>query len=86
VFDFLVRGGCNIFRRRRIGDIATYSKENKKSFWAWAKCTNSLDRFAPGAKKYRQKFDLMFGRKKFRRVRHYKGPGGEIRKTVEIEI
>ncbi len=58
----------------------------KKSFWAWAKCENSIDRMGPGAKKYRHKFDLMFGTGKFRRVRHYKHPDGEIRKTVEIEV
>jgi len=57
-----------------------------KKFWPYAKCTHSFKRFDPGAAKYRQKYDLMFGRGKFRKVRHYKGPGGEIRQTVEIEV
>ena len=65
----------------------TCSKGNeKKRFWSWAKVTNSLSRFDPGTAKYRQKFDLMFGRGKLRRVRHYKGPDGERRVTVEIEV
>lgn len=62
------------------------NKTEKRSFWAWAKCTHSLDRYAPGATKYRHRFDVMFDSGKFRRVRHYKAPWGEIRKTVEIEI
>lgn len=67
--------------------LDTCIKENeKKYFYPHAKITHSLDRFAPGAQKYRHKFDLMFGKGKFRRVRHYKGPGGEIRKTVEVEV
>ena len=67
--------------------IDTYIKETeKKWFWSRAKCTHSLTRFDPGTTKYRQKFDLMFGRGKLRRVRHYKGPDGERRVTVEIEV
>ena len=63
------------------------SKENKKkSFWPWAKCTHSLNRYDPGVAKYRHKFDLMFGIGRLRKVRHYKGPDGEIRRTVEIEV
>lgn len=61
-------------------------KNNKKSFWAYAKCTHSLPRFSEGCKKYRQNYDLMFGVKKFIRMRRYKSPDGEIRRTVEIEI
>ncbi len=67
--------------------MGIYSQENNsKSFWPWAKCTKSIKRFDPGAAKYRHKFDLMFGKDKFRRVRHYKGLDGERRKTVEIEV
>ena len=58
----------------------------KKRFWPWAKVTHSLKRFDPGAAKYRLKYDLMFGKGAFRRVRRYKDPDGEIRRTVEIEI
>jgi len=61
-------------------------KINKKSFWPWAKCTHSLPRNTEGCKKYRQKYDLMFGMKKFIRMRRYKGQNGEVRRTVEIEI
>jgi len=57
-----------------------------KRFWSWAKVTHSLKRFDPGAAKYRHKYDMLFGYGKFIRVRRYKGPGGEIRRTVEIEI
>lgn len=66
--------------------IKEINKIEKKRFWPWAKCTHSLKRFDPGAAKYRLKFDLMFGTGKLIKVRHYKGPGDEIRKTVEIEI
>jgi len=70
-----------------LNELSTYSQENqKKSFWAWASVSKTIQRWGPGAKKYRQKYDLMFGKDKLRRVRYYKGPGGEIRKTVEIEI
>lgn len=58
----------------------------KKSFWAWARCTTTRERNGAGTKKYRQKFDVMFGKGKFRRLRYYEGPGGEKRKTVEIEV
>jgi hypothetical protein len=58
----------------------------QKRFWPWAKCIKTVRRLDPGAKKYRLKYDVMFGSGKFRRVRHYKGSDGEIRKTVEIEI
>jgi len=58
----------------------------KKLFWPYAKCTNSLDRFAPGVKKYRQRFDGVFGKGTFRRLRYYKTPDGQKRRTVEIEI
>lgn len=70
----------------------TYIKKNKKqkpikqSFWAWSKCTHSLPRYNDGCAKYRMKYDFMFGLKKFVRLRRYVGPGGEIRRTVEIEI
>ena len=65
----------------------TYIKENKKkSFWAYAKCTHSLPRFADGCQKYRHKYDFIFGLKKFIRFRRYKDSTGEIRKTIEIEI
>lgn len=65
----------------------TYIKEKtKKSFWAWAKCTHSLPRYSDGCKKYRLKYDLIFGLKKFVRLRRYIGPDGEIKRTVEIEI
>ena len=70
-----------------MGAIDTYIKQNeKKRFWPWARCTHSFTRFDPGTAKYRQKFDLMFGRGKLRRVRHYKGPDGERLITVEIEV
>jgi hypothetical protein len=58
----------------------------KRSFWAWARCSHSLPRHAQGCKKYRAKYDLLFGLKKFIRYRRYVGPGGEVRRTVEIEI
>ena len=61
-------------------------KTEKKSFWAWAKCRTTRERYAPGTKKYRHKFDLLFGAGKFRRLRYYVGPNGEKRKTVEIEV
>ena len=61
-------------------------KPKKKNFYPWAKITHSLPRFSEGCVKYRLKYDLMFGTKKFIRMRRYKGPGGEIRRTVEIEI
>lgn len=60
--------------------------KEKKHFWSYAKCTHSLPRLAAGCTKYRLKYDLMFGSKKFIRFRRYEGPNGEIRKTVEIEI
>ena len=62
-----------------------YIKKNK-SFWAYAKCTHSFPRLAEGCKKYRLKYDLLFGMKKFIRLRRYVGKNGEIRRTVEIEI
>jgi len=55
-------------------------------FWSWAKVTHSLPRLADGVKKYRLKYELMFGRGKFVRFRRYKGPNDEIRRTIEIEI
>jgi hypothetical protein len=64
----------------------TYIKNQKKSFWVFAKCTHSLPRLADGCKKYRHKYDFMFGTKKFIRFRRYVGPEGEIKRTVEIEI
>ena len=64
----------------------TYITKNKKSFWPFAKCTHSLPRFAAGCTQYRRRYDLMFGTKKFIRMRRYKGPDGEIRRTVEVEI
>jgi hypothetical protein len=64
----------------------TYITENKKSFYPWAKITHSLPRLSNGCKKYRLKYDLMFGNKKFIRFRRYVGRDGEIRRTVEIEI
>jgi hypothetical protein len=60
--------------------------KQKKPFWAWAKCTHSLPRYGEGCQKYRYKYDLMFGVKKFVRFRRYVGPGGEVKRTVEIEI
>ena len=63
----------------------TYIKE-KKHFWSYAKCTHSSPRLADGCKKYRQKYDLMFGHKKFIRFRRYVGPNGEVKRTVEIEV
>ena len=66
-------------------DIDTCIKENKH-FWPHAKCTHSFPRYAEGCRKYRAKFDLMFGAKKFIRFRRYVGPDGEVRRTVEIEI
>ena len=66
-------------------DLATYSKRNK-IFWPHATVTNTYSRLANGCKKYRLKYDLLFGPKKFIRMRKYKGPGGETRRTVEIEI
>ena len=62
------------------------NKKNVFNYWSWATVTNTIQRWGPGAAKYRHKYDLMFGKGKFRRVRHYKGPGGEIRKTIEIEV
>ena len=59
---------------------------NKKKFWPHAKCTHSRGRYAEGCKKYRLKYDLLFGLKKFIRFRRYEGPDGEVRRTVEIEI
>jgi hypothetical protein len=69
-------------------NLAKYSqeKQTRAKFWPQAVCTNSLDRFAPGAKKYRQRFDLMFGPGAFRRLRRYRHPGGRKKITVEIEI
>ena len=64
----------------------TYIKENKKYFWPYAKCTHSFPRYHPGCTKYRLKFDVMFGIKKFIRFRRYKSPSGEVRKTIEVEI
>ena len=58
----------------------------EKHFWSHAKCTHSYPRFSEGAKKYRQNYDLMFGVKKFIRMRRYIGKDGEIKRTVEIEI
>lgn len=63
-----------------------FKKMENKRFWPWAKCTNSIGRMDPGAQKYRHKFDVMFGPGKFIRIRHYSGPDGDRRKTVEIEI
>ena len=60
--------------------------EDKKSFWSWAKVTHSLKRNDPGVEKYRLKYDFLLGTGKFRRFRRYKGPGGEVKRTVEIEI
>lgn len=60
--------------------------KKKRNFWPWAKCVKSLGRYAPGAKKYRQRFDGVFGPDTFVRFRRYAGPDGEVRKTVEIEI
>jgi len=62
------------------------SGQKTKSFWAYAKCIKSLGRYAPGVKKYRQRFDGAFGKGTFIRFRRYEGPDGEIRLTVEIEI
>ena len=64
----------------------TANNKNGKPFWPWSKVTNTIQRFGPGATKYRHKYDLIFGKGKFRKVRHYKGPGGETRRTVEIEV
>lgn len=58
----------------------------KISFWAYSKCTHSLDRYAPGVAKYRHKFDLLFGAGKFRRFRRYKDTNGNVKRTVEIEL
>jgi hypothetical protein len=66
--------------------IGVSKNKNDKSFWAYSKVTHSLPRNTDGCKKYRQKFDFIFGLKKFIRMRRYKGPDGEIRRTVEIEI
>ena len=68
-----------------INDICIKEKQ-KKHFWPYAKCTHSLPRHGEGCQKYRHKYDLMFGVKKFIRFRRYTGPGGEVKKTVEIEI
>jgi len=69
-------------------NLAICSQENLKQqkFWPQAVCTNSLDRFSPGAKKYRQRFDLMFGAGTFRRLRRYRHPDGRKKITVEVEI
>jgi hypothetical protein len=69
-------------------NLATYSQEKQKQekFWPRAVCTNSLDRFAPGAKKYRHRYDLLFGAGAFRRVRRYRHPDGRRKITVEVEI
>ncbi len=66
-------------------NLDTCIKESKY-FWPHAKCTHSFPRNAEGCRKYRAKFDLMFGAKKFIRFRRYVGPDGEVRRTVEIEI
>ena len=58
----------------------------KINFWAYAKCTHSLKRFDPGVAKYRHKYDVLFGKDKFRKLRYYKDPTGKIKKTIEIEI
>jgi hypothetical protein len=63
----------------------TYIKENK-CFWPHAKCTHSFPRHSPGCRKYRNRFDVLLGAKKFIRLRRYVGADGEIRRTVEIEI
>ena len=65
-------------------DIA--EKQCKKAFWPNAKCTNSLRPYDPGTKKYRHKASVLVGQKKLVRVRHYDGPNGEKRKTIEIEV
>lgn len=69
-------------------NLATYSQEKQKpeKFWPRALCTNSLDRFTPGAKKYRHRFDLLFGPGAFRRLRRYRHPDGRKKITVEVEI
>ena len=60
--------------------------KNKKSFWPFARCIKSLGRYDAGVKKYRHRFDGIYGPGTFIRFRRYQGADGEIRKTVEVVI
>lgn len=60
---------------------------NKNSFWAYAKCTNTLRPHDPGTTKYSQIVEILTGSKKrLIKVRHYKNETGETRRTIEVEI
>ena len=51
-------------------------------------CTvyKTLRPYDPGAKKYRAKAAILVGPGKLVKVRHYRNPDGETRKTIEVEI
>lgn len=61
--------------------------EHKDTFWHYAKCVNSYDRLHERCRIARNRFDIQFGKDRFRRLRRYQDPRtGEIRKTIEVWI
>jgi len=58
----------------------------KKSFYAGAKITNSLNPFDPGTAKYRHRAQVLVGSGKLVKVRKYQGGDGNKRTTIEVEI
>ena len=61
------------------------NKEPKDTFWHYAGVINSYDRLHERCRIARAKYDIQFGKGRFRRLRRYQDPRtGEIRKTVEV--
>jgi hypothetical protein len=63
------------------------NKERRDTFWHYAGVINSYDRLHERCRIARAKYDIAYGKGKFRRLRRYQDPRtGEIRKTIEVEI
>jgi hypothetical protein len=61
--------------------------ERRDTFWHYAGVINSYDRLHERCRIARAKYDIQFGKGRFRRMRRYRDPRtGEIRKTVEVWI
>lgn len=61
-------------------------KQVNRKFYRNSTVIKTMRPFDPGTTKYRHKAAVLVGDGKLVAVRYHKGPGGEKRTTIEIEI